>query len=248
VSPEPRRWGDDDPKTEASAAIARAHAELERIALELERLPAVDVHTVALATHALTSFLRVTGVVVDSLSDALQAHPDPQVHAWLEGLAHAATLMSHTVGRLMSRSVGTPLTLHVEDVEMLRLVERACAYYRHVGEPRGIAVRCGAATEVPLIRTDRVLVATVLDSLLANATDYACGGTAVAVDVLAKDDGVMCRIDSEAPRAVAEALRDDRLEVARRLVALLGGALTTDDGAGEELTHALTLPRHPPGV
>ena len=53
-----------DPKREAAAAISRAQADLEHAVRELDRLPALDVHSIALAAHALTSFLTVTGAVV----------------------------------------------------------------------------------------------------------------------------------------------------------------------------------------
>ena len=81
-----------DPKGEAADAIARAQAELERAVEELARLPAVDLHSIALAAHALNNFLTVSGGVVAHLIPALRGHPDRQISVWLEGLAHATDL------------------------------------------------------------------------------------------------------------------------------------------------------------
>ena len=67
-----------DPKREVSAAIARAQADLERAVQELDRLPAVDLHSIALAAHALNNFLTVSGGVVDLLI-ATQATIDPTI-------------------------------------------------------------------------------------------------------------------------------------------------------------------------
>jgi hypothetical protein len=85
--------GSTDPKREATAAIARAQADLERAVEELARLPSLDVHSIALAAHALTNFLRVTDAVVNLLIPVLKGHPDRQVGVWLDGLSHATALM-----------------------------------------------------------------------------------------------------------------------------------------------------------
>src|SRR4030095_13723270 len=151
-----------DPKREAAVAIARAQAELEHAVEELTRLPSLDVRSIALAAHALTNFLSVTGAVVDLLIPVLREHPDRQVGTWLDGLAHATSLMSHTVSQLMNTSVGFGTTLRIEVVDLARLVERVCAYYRTAAERKAVVIYCRVSPDVPEVRTDRVLVAAVL--------------------------------------------------------------------------------------
>ena len=240
-----------NPKREAAAAIARAQADLERAVDEIARLPAMDVHSVALAAHALTSFLTVTGAVVDMLSPVLRDHPDRQVGVWLDGLSHATALMSHTVSQLMNSSVGVATTLRLDDVDVLRLVERACAYYQRAAQHEAVAIRFAPSLGVVPIRTDRVLVAAVLDSLLSNAVKRSRPHTTITVAVHPDRDGVMCTVRDEGPALS----REDRerafaspnasggygLAVAGRFVSLLGGEISCDSAIGHGTAISLWL-------
>jgi signal transduction histidine kinase len=247
-----------DPKREATAALARAQAELEHAVEELGRLPALDVRSIALASHALTNFLSVTSAVVDLLIPVLREHPDRQVSTWLDGLAHATSLMSHTVSQLMNSSVGFGTTLRIEAVDLSRLVERACAYYRPAAERKSVAIQFRAGPEVPEVRTDRVLVAAVLDSLLSNAVRHAPQHTRVTVEVRAERDGVSGRVRDEgtalsredvdlvfASPARGEPPLGYGLAVAKRFVDQLGGEIRCDSGPGKGTTITLWLPNAP---
>ena len=193
-----------DPKRGVATAIAEAQANLERAVAELDRLPALDLHSIALAAHALNNFLTVSGGVVELLIPTLRGHPDRQVAVWLEGLSHATDLMIHTVSQLMNTSVGVETSLRLEDVDLPRLVERACAYYRRAADAKGIDVKFHAAADVPTVETDRVLVAAVLDNLLSNAVKYSPRDKRIWVDVEPERDGVACRVRDEGPGMAAE--------------------------------------------
>jgi signal transduction histidine kinase len=247
-----------NPKHEAGAAIVRAQADLERALEQLTRVPALDVHSIALAAHALSSFLRVTDAVVSLLLPALRGHPDRQVVVWLDGLSHATSLMSYTVNQLMNDSVGLPMTPRLEDVDLTRLVERACSYYRRGAEPVGIAIRFGADADVPLIRTDRVLLAAVLDSVLANAVKQSRPYTSVRVDVRAERDGAVCHVRDESaglsrdelervfvPAAPGASSSGYGLAVAKRFVDQLGGEITCRSASGKGTTISFWLPSRP---
>ena len=254
-----------DPKAEASDAIARAQAELERAVEELARLPAVDLHSIALAAHALNNFLTVTGGVVSHLIPALRGHPDRQISVWLEGLAHATDLMSHTVSQLMNNSAGVAITLRLEEFDLSRLVERTCLYYRRAAGQKGIALTFQAGDGLPPIQTDRVLVAAVLDNLLSNAVKYSPREARVAVDVAVEREGIVCRVGDEGPGlSVAEQERLFQpgvrlgpvpsggegstgygLAVAKRFTDQLGGELSCDSEPGRGTTFSLWLPRRP---
>src|SRR2546422_10981009 len=95
-----------NPKQAAIAAISRAQIDLERAVTEIDMLPAIDVHAVALAAHALNNFLTVSGGVVALLLPLLRHHPDHQVTVWLEGLPPANDLLRHTLTQLMKHSAG----------------------------------------------------------------------------------------------------------------------------------------------
>src|SRR5437773_7867942 len=188
-----------NPKQAAIAAISRAQIDLERAVTEIDMLPAIDVHAVALAAHALNNFLTVSGGVVALLLPLLRHHPDHQVTVWLEGIAHANDLMSHTVSQLMNNSVGVEMTLRLEDVELPRLVERACAYYRRAAEAKGIELNFSARGDLRPVRTDRVVAAAILDNLLSNAVKYSPRDGRIWVELRGERDGVVCSVRDEGP-------------------------------------------------
>jgi signal transduction histidine kinase len=235
----PGRESSADPKREATAAIARAQRDLEQAVAELERLPALDMHSIALSVHAMTSFLSITGAVVNGLIPALRSHPDKQIGIWLDGLAHATSLMSHTVSQLMNTSAGLPTMLRIEPVAVATLAERACAYYRNAAG-NDVDIRYRAQSDVPTIRTDRVLLAAVLDSLLSNAVKRSPRGARVAVDVEPDGDGVRIDLRDAGGRIDAE---DYGLEVARRFVSEMGGSFETLSVAPGQAAVSVRLPR-----
>jgi signal transduction histidine kinase len=255
-----QQWS-TDPKRDVAAAIAHAQADLENAVEQLQRLPALDVQSIALAAHALTSFLSVTGAVVELLIPVLRDHPERQVGTWLEGLAHATSLMSHTVSELMNSSVGVAPTLRIEAVELPRLVERACAYHGPTAARTRVTIQFRADAEVGMIRTDRVLVAAVLDSLLTYAVKRAPEDTRVTVDLQPERGGVRAHVRDVGPGLspsdiallFAPPIRMEpsggyRLAVAKRFVDLLGGEITCESTPGQGTTFSVWLPGVPPAA
>jgi len=251
-----------NPKHAAFDAISRAQLELERAVEEIDRLPAVDVHSVALAAHALNNFLTVSRGVMDLLIPVLQGHPDRQVLIWLEGLAHASDLMTHTVSQLMNNAVGVATTMRVERVEVTRLLERACAYYRRRAVPKRIDVVFQAAADVPTVQTDRVLVAAIVDNLLSNAVKFSPPDRRVWVEVRRERDGVVCDVRDEGPGlsdadqarlfepgrrlgatpSAGEPTTGYGLAVAKNFADQLGGHLRCTSAPGRGATFSLWLP------
>src|SRR2546421_10174608 len=93
-----------NPKQAAIAAISRSQIDLERAVTEIDMLPAIDVHAVALAAHALKNFLTVSGGVVALLLPLLRHHSDHQVTVWLGGLEPGNTYISPTGSQLANNS------------------------------------------------------------------------------------------------------------------------------------------------
>lgn len=255
-----------NPKQAALDAISRAQIDLERAVAEIDRLPALDVHAVALAAHALSNFLTVSRGVVDLLIPLLQGHPDRQVTLWLDGLAHASDLMIHTVSHLMNNAVGVQASLRLEDVVLTRLVDRACAYYRRSAAQKHIEVVFSASMDVPLIRTDRVLVAAILDNLLSNAVKFSPPDRSIWVEVRRERDGAVCDVRDEGPGLSSDQLArlfqpgvrlgttpsggepssGYGLAVAKRFADRLGCALTCTSVPGHGAMFSLWLPSVPP--
>ena len=250
-------------KQAAIDAICRAQDALARAVEELDKLPALDVHSIHLTAHALNNFLTVSRGVLDLLIPALREHPDRQVVLWLEGLSHATDLMAHTVSQLMTNAVSLPTMLRLEDVDVERLVERACAYYRRTAEQKGIELAFSATPGVPAVRTDRVIVAAVLDNLLSNAVKYSPPDRQIWVEVRGERDGVSCAVRDEGPGLSAEEQArlfqpgvrlgatpsggepssGYGLAIAKRFVDHLGGELTCQSTAGQGATFSLWVPR-----
>jgi signal transduction histidine kinase len=251
-----------NPKIEAAAAIARAQASLEEAVAELDRLPALDAQSIGLSAHALSNFLTVSSVVVDFLLTALHSHPDRQVRVWLEGLSHATNLMAHTVGQLMNSSEDVPSKLQVDIVDLPVLVERACAYYRGRAQRKDIELIFSAESDLPSVRTDRVLVSAVVDNLLSNAAKYSPRGRRIWVQVAAEPGGIVCRVRDEGPglspdeqaRLFLPGVRlgpvptDGEpssgygLAIAKRFVDQLGGKIQCVAAPGEGATFSFSLP------
>ncbi len=256
-----------DPKIAASAAIARAQASLEQAVAELDKLPALDGRSIALTAHALNNFLTVSVAVVDLLLDVLRDHPNRQVQAWLESLSHSSDLMTHTVSQLMrsqlmSNSTGAEVSLRWEDIELPRLVEKACAYYRRHADQKQIALRFSAASDVPIVRTDRVVVAVVLDNLLSNAVKYSPAGKRMWVQVHAERGGVACSVRDEGPGlsseeqtrlflpgvrlgpvpSAGEPSSGYGLAIAKRFMDQLGGEIRCESTSGQGATFSFWLP------
>jgi signal transduction histidine kinase len=249
-------------KQAAIAALTRAQQDLEHAVRQIDLLPAVDVHSVALAAHALNSFLTVSGGVVELLLPVLRQHPDRQVTIWLEGLAHANDLMSHTVSQLMNNSVGVEVTPRLGDVDLARLVERACAYYRRAAEDKSLKLIFSVHGDVRRVRTDRVLTAAILDNLLSNAVKYSPPDRRIWVELRGERDGVICSVRDEgrglSSGQQAHLLRPGiRLEpipaagersggyglaIARSFVDRLGGELTCASTPNRGTTFSFWLP------
>lgn len=254
-----------DPKHEAAAAIARAQANLEQAVAELDKLPAVDASSIGLAAHALNNFLTVSTGVIEFLEKALQSHSDRQVAVWLASLAHASNLMTHTVSQLMSNSAGAETQLRLEDIELARPMERACAYYRAAARQKGIELMFGADRDVPSVRTDRVLAAAVLDNFLSNAVKYSPLGKRIWVHLRAERGGAVCSVRDEGPGlgpeeqarlflpgvrlgsipSAGEPSSGYGLAIAKRFAERIGGEVRCASTPGEGATFSLWLPGLP---
>jgi signal transduction histidine kinase len=188
-----------DVKEQVVVAIIRAQENLEQALSELERLRAFDPSSVAFAAHALNNYLTVTEGTIELLLSSLTAHPDPQIHAWLEGLQHVTTLMTYTVSRLMSATVPQETALRFEPVELPMLVQRICHYYQRVAARKRLHILYGSTDEVPQVWTDRVAVAAVLDNLLSNAVKYSPPGRRIWVQVQGDKSSASCSVQDEGP-------------------------------------------------
>jgi signal transduction histidine kinase len=188
-----------DVQGNVTAAIVRARENLEQALSELERLSAFDPSAVAFAAHALNNFLMITEGTLELLRSSLAAHPDPQIHTWLDGLQHATALMTYIVSRMRGAAVPQERVLRFEPVELPVLVERVCHYYQRIAARKHLTILYSASGEVPQVWTDRVAVAAVLDNLLSNAVKYSPPGRRIWVQVQGESTSASCSVQDEGP-------------------------------------------------
>jgi signal transduction histidine kinase len=181
------------------AAIVQAREHLEHALAALERLPAVDPSVVAFAAHALNNYLTLAGGTVELLREALTTHPDRQILAWLDGLHHATTLMTHTVSQLMSTAQPQPMALRLEPVELPVLVQRLCHYYAPIAARKNLRLLFSGSDAVPTVRTDRVAAGAILDNLLSNAVKFSPPGKRIWVRVQGEGPSAICQVQDEGP-------------------------------------------------
>lgn len=252
-----------EPKELVASAITRAQADLVEALSELEKIPAFDPGSVAFVAHALNNFLAVTGGTVELIVMHLGDGADPQVRVWLEGVRHATDLMARTVSQLVSASANSGAQLRLEKVDLPLLVQRACTYYQRVADRKSIRIAFDAASDVPAVWADRVVVAAVLDNLISNAIKFTPSGGSVTVDagvnsagsitIQVRDSGIGMRPE-DIPLAFEPFGQVDNsltrsqqgtglgLPLVRRLVELHGGEVCLSSAPGQGTTVTLTFP------
>lgn len=253
------------PKEKVVASIKNASADLQKALAELENLPAVDPDAVAFAAHALNNYLTVTAGTVELLMIRMLQHPDEQIQVWLEGLAHATNLMTHTAGQLLNASVARDPKLMLGSVDLYLLIRRACGYYHGLASPKEIQVICGPEPTASDAWTDRVAVAAVLDNLLSNAVKFSAPGTSVHVNLAAEPDRLVCSVQDQGPGLSSE--EQERLfqkgvrlsavptagepssgyglAVAKELITRLGGGIWCRSTPGEGACFFFSVPTRP---
>jgi len=186
-------------KNQIVSGILRAQSELEAVLSELEKLPPVSESAVHFAAHALNNYLTVTGGTVELLLLMLKEHPDPKVRTGLEALQQATNLMTHTVSQLVNAQTDLGAEMRFEKVDLPIMAQRFRIYYQRIADQKQIQCLSGSTADVPPAWTDRVATAAVLDNLFSNAVKYSPPGKRIWVEVVARQDGVVCSVRDEGP-------------------------------------------------
>ena len=251
-----------DKKGKVIASISDARNQLDSALSDLERLPAFDSSSVPYTAHALSSFLTVAEGTTELLRKELPPDADPELPRLLNGLRHATHMMMHTVSQLMNNAPIGDFRLRFEKIDLVFLVQRACAYYQRLAIRKDIHVLFDARDNLPLVWSDRVAVAAILDNLLSNAVKYSPGGKSIHVRVYSSEEGVVCTIEDKGPgispfdqhrlfqsgvRLSAQPTGGEPssgygLAVARELVDQLGGDIWCESVLGKGSKFSFRLP------
>ena len=250
-----------DARTRTAESITKARIELDRALTELDALRTFDPALVGVVAHAMSNYITVTTATVEMLQISLRDYPDADVPIWLEGIAHAANLMQHSIGRLVAIGAPRDFPLKLDFVNVTLLIQRACAYHRRRAEPRGVRIQVDVAGAIPLIWADRVALAVVADNLLSNAVQVSPIATTVDVRIAHEPGHVVCGIQDhgaglsqeEQARLFGRSLPVKTafppapgsgygVVVAREFIHRLGGELWCESEPGHGATFAFRLP------
>lgn len=215
-----------DAKTRAAASITQARIELDRALLEMDAIRTLDPALIGAVAHALSNYISVTAATVEMLQLTLKDYQDAEVATWLDGIRHAADLMQHSVGRLVSASTPHDFPLKLEHVDLRVLMERGCEYYRRRATPRGVTITVQSIARVPLVWGDRVAIAVVADNLLANAVKVSPPHSTIAVQLMAEAGYAICTVRDAGPGLNA----DEQQQLFHK--DMLVRAANPDSGAG----------------
>jgi signal transduction histidine kinase len=193
-----------DARVSAVASITRAREELDRALAEIDQIQTYNPAMVGLVAHALNNYLTVTSATVEMLQLVLRDHKDRDVKIWLEGIGHAADLMQHSVGRLVSMAPPQDFVLKVDTVNILVLMERACEYYRRRAVTQDVTILCAGVGARRLAWGDRVAIAVVAENLLANALHVTPRHGTIQVQVMEEPGYVVVSVRDSGPSLTRE--------------------------------------------
>src|SRR4030095_2471574 len=188
-----------DKKQKVIASISDARNQLDSALSDLEKLPAFDSSSVPFTAHALSNFLTVAEGTTELLRRELPADADPELPRLLNGLRHATQLMMHSVSQLMNNAPIGDFRLRFEKIDLVLLVQRACAYYQRLAMRKDLRIVFEPNDNVHSVWSDRVAVAAILDNLLSNAVKYSPSGKSISVSVYPSEESVVCTVQDKGP-------------------------------------------------
>jgi signal transduction histidine kinase len=153
--------------------------------------------------------------------------------------------------------------LRFEKIDLAHLVQRACEYYQRIALQKSIRIIFDDTGDMPIVWSDRVAIAAILDNLLSNAVKYSPIGKSVNVNVRIVGENAVCSIQDKGPgistfdqnrlfqpgvtlSAVptgGEPSSGYGLAVAKEFVDQLGGAIWVESAPGKGARFAFRLPR-----
>jgi signal transduction histidine kinase len=250
-----------DARTRSVESITKAKLELDRALAELDTIRTFDPTLVSVVAHAMSNYITVTTATVEMLQISLRDYTDSDVPIWLEGIAHAANLMQHSIGRLVAVSPPRDFPLKLDYVNVVLLMQRACDYYRRRAEPHHVRILIDTSGTIPLVWADRVALAVIAANLLSNAVHASPPDSTIRVSVVREQGRVIVAIRDAGPglskeeqaRVLQRPLPADTrpaatpesgygLAVAREFIHRLEGDLWCQSEPGQGATFLFSLP------
>jgi signal transduction histidine kinase len=226
---------------------------------DLDRLNQSRRQMTADIAHDLRSPLTVIGGYVESMRDGV-LKPTPErldtIHAEVQ---HLQRLVEDL--RTLSQADAGELTLNLEPVEPLALLERMAKSYNHLAAQAKVALEFQGQVDLPEIRLDQDRMAQVFGNLISNSLRYMSEGGRINLSAVRDANSLVFSVEDNGAGIPPEALPHifDRfyradparaqgnesglgLAIARSIVEAHGGTIRAESRAGQGTTIRISLP------
>jgi signal transduction histidine kinase len=121
------------------------------------------------------------------------------VHTWLDSVKRAGTLMSQAIDQLEPTAVPADPRIKWEPVDLGKMVARFCEHYRSTAKAKSIALEYLLEATLTDVFTDRVMVASIYETIFSNAVKYTPIGKRIHVRLEDAQEALVCLIHDEGP-------------------------------------------------
>lgn len=246
------------------SADARAQRDHER-ALDAERLSHEREELLGVIAHELRTPITVVQAHLDLATRAVESGRLEPLARYLGSARAALDRLSRLSADLVEGSRGEQPTFELTPLDLVAVVEQACAWARPAAASQQIRLDHQLAADRPLIRANADALLSVFGNLFSNAVRYTPPGGQVRVHYQAVPAGVRVVVDDtgigmppevqarvfekfyRAPDARRMEARGLGLGLAlvRQLVAAHRGTVEVKSSPGQGSTFSVTLPADP---
>jgi signal transduction histidine kinase len=185
-------------RAEATSAIARARADLDRALAVLQSLAAGDRERFSYSVHALNNYLMVVSTTIEIIRRRLIPKGDRELRDLLQQLGQSTNLMMSTARGVLTASPERPPLIPAA-ASLVEIAAGACFAYRDIARHKRVRIIWKAPPAHDRVITDRVAAGAVLDNLLSNAVKYSPPGSPISVTTVIHLDQVFCSVCDKGP-------------------------------------------------
>lgn len=185
-------------RAEATSAIVRARADLDRALAVLQSLAAGDRQRFSYSVHALNNYLMVVSTTIEIIRRKLLPKGDRELRDLLQQLGQSTNLMMSTARGVLTAAPGLPPFLPAP-ASLIEIAEAACFAYRDIARQKRVRIAWKAPPTRDRVITDRVAAGAVLDNLLSNAIKFSPPGSPISVTMAIQLDQVFCTVCDKGP-------------------------------------------------
>jgi signal transduction histidine kinase len=177
--------------------LRKVQAELASAICQVQELPVPALGMIEMTSHALRNYLFLVQGTASLLQKELKEYPIEDVQTWLDSLKRAGALMIQTIDQLEPSAVPVDPRIKWETVDLGRMVTRFCEHYRKAAASKSITLEYQLEATLTDVFTDRVMVASILETIFSNALKYTPLGKGIDVRLEDAPEAVVCLVHNE---------------------------------------------------